>query len=66
MNPEYSSKFYFRPAQQSKVISAARYVHRARQVKQNDPNGVYAVFNLSNNKKASDKPSIDRGEILFG
>ena len=60
MNPEYSSKFYFRPAQQAKEIDYARYVHRARSVKHNDPQGVYATFNLSNNQQASDKPTIHK------
>jgi hypothetical protein len=65
---EYNSGYYYRPATPvtHQPIGAARYIHRARQVKTNDPNGVYAVFNLSSNKKASDKPSIDKGSALFG
>lgn len=65
---EYTSKYYFRSAasRSREPIPFARYVHRARSVKSVDPDGIYAKFNLSSNKRASDKPSIDKGSALFG
>lgn len=64
---EYSSTYYFRPADRKpKTINFARYVHRAKAVKHNDPQGVYAVFNLSNNKGFSSKPTLDKDPNIYG
>lgn len=68
MNNEYSSAYYYRPAARkvSEPVGRIRYIHRAKAVKHNDPQGVYAAFNLSNNKGFSDKPTLDKGSAIIG